>query len=74
MKNLTFADSLITYIQSGFSLLGIKTIEVDRATDAVRKAINELNKEMSGATVSADRKWLKDKGYGLYLWDVMNGI
>ena len=71
MEQMTFEESITVYLKSGFPLVYIDTLEVDRATQTIRGVCADWNKALP---VSRAPKWLKDAGYTLHIWDRYNGI
>lgn len=73
MRELSFEDQFLTYIQSGFPLIGVRTREIDRVTKHLRTLTDRLNNSLRDANLPADKKFLKEQGFHFYVWDAVNG-
>lgn len=71
MKKLSLAEQFNIYIQSGFPLVAMDTVEVDRATEVLQKLTDTWNKELPNTNVD---DYLKTSGWDFKIWDCYNGL
>lgn len=74
MKELTFEEQFTTYVRAGFPLIGIRTREVDRVTDALWHQLDALNRKLAQSQLSPDSAFLKNNGFQFMTWDCTNGL
>jgi hypothetical protein len=74
-KDLSFREALRTYINSGFGLLGVDTVELERAVADIKDfIINDLNVSLKKMKMPTGDEWFKEVGYFYYEWDAVNGV
>lgn len=67
---LTFERGFEIYTKSGFPLIAVDTVEVDRATESLINLTAKLNE---GLPDTQAEEWLKTSGYRTMIWDSVNG-
>ena len=65
-----FSQQFETYIGSGFPLILVDTIEIERSIDAIADLVTEFNANL--VHTNAD-EWLKTSGLKVYVWDCISG-
>ena len=66
-----FSDQLTTYIKAVFPLISIETVELERATEAIKEVVHSFNVEVLPKSSADDV--LKSSGLGIAIWDCHRG-
>lgn len=72
--SLTFDESFMTYVQSGFPVLAVRTGEIERCIEHLQVLTKNLNESLPDLDLDDSKKFLRDNGFQFYVWDVVNGI
>lgn len=67
---LSFKKQFEIYVFSGFPLMVLDTVEIDRATEELLNFVSEINLSLKETTAPDD---LIMSGYRVYIWDIVNG-
>ena len=68
---LSFTESLFIYLQSGFPVIAVETVELDRAAKEIEKVVQDFNKWLPTAS-NAD-EYLLTNGLLCYRWNPHSG-
>jgi ATP-dependent 26S proteasome regulatory subunit len=71
MEDEVMRDTIKLYLKSGFPLIAINTMEVQRAVSEVGSIVSEWNKELVNTNAP---DFLKKNGYAFCVWDVLMGF
>lgn len=67
----SFAESFKIYLQGGFPLIAVNTVEVDRASETMQSLTTSINKDLPRKKIVDEQ--LKSEGYVFMIWDCHTG-
>lgn len=69
---MNFRETLFIHLQCNFPLIYIETVEIDRATEVIKKVVEDFNKWLPMSKTAS--KILALKGLQVLKWDIYNGL